>query len=131
MKIIAFFFRHSRRAVLLSVLAGMFSGVCNAALLAVINSVIKRNGATSALLWTFGGLCALLPVARFSSEFLLNRLGHSAIYNLRMQLCRQILSAPLRHLEELGVARLLAGLTDDIPAITTALLAVPVLCVNV
>jgi len=130
MKVIAFFFRYSRRTVLLSVCAGVISGACNAALLAVINGVLKGNGSTSALVWSFVGLCALLPVTRFSSECLLTMLGEGAMYNLRMQLCSQILDAPLRHLEQLGTPRLLAALTDDVPAIAHAILIIPVLCVN-
>ncbi len=130
MKMIAFFFKHSRKSVMLSVLAGVISGACNAALLAVINAVVKRNGSTHALLWSFTGLCALLPLTRFISEYLLTYLGQGATFNLRMHLCSQILSAPLRHLEQVGAPRLLAALMDDVPAITAAILTVPLLCVN-
>src|SRR6185312_16743711 len=98
MKIIAFFFKHSRKAVILSVIAGVLSGVCNAALLAVINAAIKGNGRTTGLLWSFIALCAVLPLTRFTSEFLLTRLGQDATYKLRMQLCDRMLAAPLRHL---------------------------------
>ena len=130
MKILSFFFSHSRKAVLLSVFAGIISGACNAALLAVINSVLKNGGSTAALLWSFAGFCVLLPVTRFTSEMLLNRLGQGAMYDLRMKLCTQILSSPLRHLEQLGAPRLLAALTDDVPAITNAVLMVPLICIN-
>lgn len=130
MKMIAFFFRHSRKAVLLSVVAGVLSGACNAALLAVINAVLKNNGPASGMLWIFVALCAFLPVTRFSSELLLNKLGQGAMYDLRMKLCMQILAAPLRHLEQLGAPRLLAALTDDVPAITNAILMIPQICVN-
>jgi putative pyoverdin transport system ATP-binding/permease protein len=130
MKIIVFFFQHSRKIVLFSVIAGICCGICNAALLAVINATVKRNGGSSALVWSFVGLCILLPMTRFASEFLLTRLGQGAMYDLRMQLCQQILAAPLRHLEQLGVSRLTAALTDDIPTLTAAVLTIPLLCVN-
>ena len=130
MKIISFFLQHSRRAVFLSVMAGVFSGICNAALLAAINSALKAGHPTSVLMWSFAGLCVLLPLSRFSSEILLTKLGQDAMYQLRMKLCRQVLSTPLRNLEILGQARILTTLTDDIPTIITALNAVPVLCVN-
>ncbi|MGZ4887631.1 MAG: ABC transporter transmembrane domain-containing protein, partial [Candidatus Angelobacter sp.] len=130
MNILSFFVRHSRRTVVLSVIAGIFSGACNAALLGVINSVVKRNGPTPALVWAFVGLCALLPLARFISEFLLAKLGQGATYMLRMQLCGQILRAPLRHLEEIGIPRLLTTLTDDIPAVTGAVSVIPIVTVN-
>lgn len=130
MKIIAFFLRHSRKIVFLSVAAGGLSGMCNAALLAVINSVLKTGRPGWVLVWSFVGLCMLLPFARFTSERLLTKLGQGAMHRMRMQLCRQILAAPLLHLEQLGSARLLATLTDDIPAITGAVLVIPLLCVN-
>jgi putative ATP-binding cassette transporter len=130
MKIIAFFLRHSRKIVFLSIAAGALSGMCNAALLAVINSVLKTRVPGWGLVWSFLGLCILLPFARFTSERLLTRLGQEAMHRMRMQLCRQILAAPLLHLEKLGSARLLATLTDDIPAITNAVSLIPLLCVN-
>jgi putative ATP-binding cassette transporter len=113
-----------------SLIAGVLSGACNAALLAVINLVVQKNHAATTLVWIFIGLCALLPLTRFTSEFFLTDLGQGATYNLRLQLCNQILAAPLRHLEQVGSARLLAALTNDIPAITAAILMIPLLCVN-
>jgi putative ATP-binding cassette transporter len=130
MKIITFFLQHSRRAVLLSVLAGVFSGICNAGLLAVINTELKNERPTAIVLLSFAALCVLLPLSRFSSELLLTRLGQDAMYRTRMKLCRQVLSAPLRHLEQLGPARILTTLTDDIPTLINALNMIPVLCVN-
>lgn len=130
MKIIAFFLQHSRKIVFLSIAAGALSGMCNAALLAVINSVLKTGIPGWRLVWSFVGLCMLLPFSRYASERLLTKLGQEAMHSMRMQLCRQILAAPLLHLEQLGSARLLTTLTDDIPAITNAVLLIPLLCVN-
>jgi putative ATP-binding cassette transporter len=118
MNMIAFFLRRSRKTVFLSIAAGALSGVCNAALLAVINSTLKTTPPGGGVVWSFVGLCLLLPLARFTSERLLTTLGQEAMHRMRMQLCRQILAAPLLHLEQLGSARLLTTLTDDVPAIT-------------
>jgi putative ATP-binding cassette transporter len=126
----AFLFQYSRRAILLSLAAGVLSGACNTALLAVINSALSRKGFTAHTLWRFIGLCALLPTARFISERLLNKLGQGALCKLRVQLCSQFLAAPLRHLEEVGTPAMLAVLNDDIPAITGAILAIPLICMN-
>lgn len=129
MKIVAFFLEQSKKTVAISVFMGLFSGACNALLLAVINGALKGNN-TTRLIWGFAGLCVLLPLARFTSEVLLTKLGQEAMFASRIKLCRQILVAPLRHLESLGAARLLTTLTDDIPTITTAVTILPVLCVN-
>lgn len=130
MKIITFFLRHSKKIVFLSIAAGALSGMCNAALLAVINSVLKTGIPGRGLVWSFVGLCLLLPIARFTSERLLIKLGQDAMHGMRMQLCRQILAAPLLHLEQLGNPRLLTTLTDDVLVITNAILIIPLLCVN-
>jgi putative ATP-binding cassette transporter len=132
MKLILFIVRYSRSTAILAVLAGIVSGACNTALLAVLNAALRNrtNTIPTKLIWLFGGLCVLLPVMRFASEFLLLRLGQGALFELRLRLSRQILSSPLRRLEELGAARLLAALIDDVPVITNALLTVPLICIN-
>ena len=129
MKIVAFFLDHSKKTVAVSVFMGLFSGACNALLLAVINGALK-GGHTTTLIWAFAGLCVLLPLARFTSEVLLTKLGQEAMFASRIKLCQQILATPLRHLESLGAARLLTTLTDDIPTITGAVVILPVICVN-
>lgn len=108
----------------------MLSGACNAALLAVINSALRATIPSRGLIACFAGLCVLLPFARFASERLLTRLGQEAMYKLRMQLCEQMLAVPLKRLEQLGTARLLTALTEDVPSITVAISIIPLLCVN-
>ena len=130
MKLIALFLRQSRTALILSVTAGMFSGLCNAGLLAIINLALNKKGSETTLIWIFASLCVLLPFARFTSEFLLSRVGQQATYELRMQLCRQILSSRLRHVEEIGAARLMASLNDDVATLAAAVGAIPLLWVN-
>lgn len=132
MKLFFFLVAYSRRIVLLALLAGIISGVCNAGLLAVINAALKNGGSPSSfLLRSFLALCLILPLTRLFSEILLNRMGQKALLDLRLRLSRQILGAPLRYLEEVGAPRLLAALVEDVPVITNALVAVPILFINV
>jgi len=131
MGIIKFFLNYSRRIVIISVVAAVVSGACNAALLAVINNLLKREGVTRPfLLLAFAGLCLPLPVARYISEILLSDLGQDSLYSLRLRISRQVLATPLRRLEELGTHRVLSVLTDDVPVITNTVLLVPLLCLN-
>ncbi|MGH9362503.1 MAG: cyclic peptide export ABC transporter [Thermoanaerobaculia bacterium] len=132
MKLISFLLRTSRGIVLFAVLGGLIAGGCNAALIALINRGITQGGLSSAtLVWSFVGLCLLLPTARFVSSALLIKLAQKSIYELRMHLSGRILAAPLRRLEEIGPPRLLAALTDDVRTITTALISVPAACIQV
>ena len=132
MELIRFVVRYSRRTAVLAILAGIIGGACNTALLAVITSSLRDpvNAARSYLVWVFIGLCIVLPLMRFFSEYLLLRLGQDALFEVRLQLSRQILASPLRRLEELGPGRLLATLTDDVPVITNALLNIPIISIN-
>ena len=132
MKLFLFFIHYSRRIAILAILAGIISGVSSTGMLAVINASLRRDGPSAGtLIWIFVALCLLLPLARFTSESLLIQLGQNALLELRMRLCRQILATPLRRLEEFGAPRLMSSLTDDIPTITNALLAIPLICINV
>jgi putative ATP-binding cassette transporter len=134
MKLISFLLKYSPVSVTLAVVIGLISGVSNAALLALFN-VALRGGDSSisrkTLIWCFVALCIFLPLTRYISEMLLTRLAQDALFNLRMRLCRQILDAPLRHLEELGAPRLMTALADDVPVITGTLVVFPLLCINI
>ena len=115
----------------LVVATGVLAGVANTALIALINSSWdKVGGAGSAIIGAFVALCVALPLLRLASQVLLLRLTNSAMFEMRMQLCRQILRAPLRLLEELGPHRLLATLTDDVPSVSGVVASLPILCMH-
>jgi len=131
MKIIHFLMQHSRRFLVLAVVAGVISGAANTGLLAIINATLNSQGATGKLALYFVGLCLLVPLSRIAAELLLAHLGQGALFELRMTLSRQILGVPLRRLEELGPHRLLTALTEDIPTITNIVTVIPLLCINI
>jgi len=131
MKLILFLLNSSPRIVIIAILAGLAAGVTNTSLLALINMNLNRTGApTARSAWVFAALCGVMLLSRCASSISLVRLARGAVFELRMQLCRRIISAPLRHLEELGAPRLLATLTDDVPAISNALTSIPLLCMH-
>lgn len=137
MKLIAFLFRYSKRiryarvTISLIILTGVMSGIGSTILIGVINSALNNQGQSSAnLVRVFIVFCIVVPVARFVSQTMLERLTSRAATSLRLDLCRRILSSPLRRLEELGQHNLLATLTDDVSAITSALSTIPLLCMN-
>ena len=131
MKSIYFFMRYSRRYVLMAVLTGIISGLSSTGLLALINASLKAKAySASTLLLVFIALCITIALSRIASELLLSRIGQKAMYELRLNLCNQVLQVPLRRLEEIGVHRILTALTDDVPAITNAVASIPVLCIN-
>jgi putative pyoverdin transport system ATP-binding/permease protein len=132
MKLLSFLLRTSPSVAILIIAAGLLAGACNTGLLALIGSALNSAGATKvSFLRNFASLSLLMLVSRVASEVLLIRLSQSSIFNLRMQLSRQILNTPLRHLEKLGAHRLLATLADDIPNISNALTTIPLVCMNI
>lgn len=123
--------RNSKLLVLLVIIIGLISGISNAALIAVINSALTRSGSSAGLLlWGFIGLCLLLPLSRFVSSVLLAYLNSRANFEICTALSRQILSAPLNRLEQIGPHRLLATLTSDINTIGNIMPALPGIVMN-
>src|SRR5215213_101000 len=124
--------KHARLMMGLILLVGVISGFSNAALLAMTNHWLSNVGPSSILfIIIFFTVCLILPLTRFASELMLINLSSKAILELRMEMSRQILSAPLRRLEELGLHRLLATLTEDIPAIGNTLVSIPIFTLHI
>ena len=131
MKILTFMMKYSKGIVILSIVAGLVSGISNTGLVALVHNILGRGkDRPEFLVVAYIGLCLLLPLARFTSQILLTQLSQKGIFELRLQMSRQILSAPLRRLEEVGSARIMSSLTDDLFIITTTLISIPVLCMQ-
>lgn len=131
MRLFTFMMKYSRGIVVLSIIAGLISGAANTGLVALVHNILQvGKNRPEFLVLAYIGLCLLLPLARFSSQILLTHLSQKAIFELRLQMSRQILAAPLRRLEEVGSARIMSSLTDDIFIITNTLSSIPVLCMQ-
>lgn len=127
----ALFLRGSRRVIALAVLVGMLAGFTSVALMALINAKVARpQTVTAELIWAFVGLALLDLLSNFASGLLAVRIAHENSFGLRMDLCRQILAAPLRRLEEAGAHRILAALTQDVSNLTNAFMRLPPLFLN-
>lgn len=132
MRLIRLIASGSRATLLLAVLAGVVGGAASTSLLFVINRGLSHNGSIPMnLVLAFLGLAALAMITRASSALILARIGADALFGLRIGLSRQILRVPLRRLEDVGAARLLGILTDDVLNITNAVASLPLLCVNI
>lgn len=111
----------------LTILSG-FSGI---ALLGLASMVLQgRLVSKEVILWSFVGLCILLPLCRFAAEILISQMAQQAVFDLQMRLPRKIAGAPLRFLEDHGIHRLLVVLTQDMQTFGFALLTVPTTCLN-
>jgi putative ATP-binding cassette transporter len=126
--------RHARLTLALVIAGGLVSGLLNTGLIVLINQAFAGSGARlegRTLALTFAVLVVCLPVLRFLSQGFLTWVTQKTLYHLRLRWCRRMLSLPQRELEEIGAARLLASLTNDLGAITEALLAIPLVLMQV
>ncbi|MGH8547624.1 MAG: cyclic peptide export ABC transporter [Methylococcales bacterium] len=131
MNLLRLLIHSSRWTVLLAVLTGGLSGLSSAGLIAVINSALDSDtSSTTILVGSFSALIFVMLMSGVASANLVMQLGQSAVFQLRLRLSRQILSAPLRQLQDLGSPRLLANLTEDIKTITESLATIPAICID-
>jgi putative ATP-binding cassette transporter len=118
----------SRGTIALAAASSVIAGLASTALIATVNSALSSEiSSRGRIIFIFGVLCIMVPVANFSAAFLLIRLTGRAAQDLRMQLSRAILASPYHVLEEIGAARIIATLTEDIPSLKDAITDLPFL----
>lgn len=129
MKFFQFLLKTSGPNILMATIAGLISGGCNAKLIALVNQAVTHAPIPNALPKFF--VLALFTLGMsILSQFMLIHLSQNAIYHLRLTLSRNILSAPLQHLERLGSHRLLATLTDDVRVLSHTVSVIPNICID-
>jgi len=128
MNLLRFLFRSSPKAAVIIALAGLVSGLCGAALIALINTSMHRGGVWIVLALVLVGLGKVFAGAL--SQWLLVRYSQTTLLNLAVELSRKALSAPFQRLEDLGTHRILTALTTDVFVLNNAVQAVPGLAVN-
>lgn len=132
--------RQHRKSMLSVVALNLLTAAVGIGVIAFINryflSGSEVGGAALAQTWSQGvgiwgytaaffGLIVLQLLTTFVSQFALTTLGHRFVYELRGQLLKRILDTNHAKLEQVGSAKLLASLSDDILTITTAFVRLP------
>lgn len=118
--------RHSRTLIALAVVSSFLAGVGYTLLIALIKNALSDGlFARPGLIRTFVVFCLAIPICGFAAQMILLYLTSKAGYELRIQLSRQILAAPLRQLETLGQHRLLATMSQDIGSVIELVTVLP------
>jgi putative ATP-binding cassette transporter len=131
MSLLLFLLRTSGPVLWVALATGLISGACSAGLIALISYAIAQEAAGGVVAAAFVGLGTIALTMAMVSRILLVRFSQAAVFELQMQLCRQILAAELKSLETLGLPSLLVILTEDIQAIAVAAGVLPVLMINI
>jgi putative ATP-binding cassette transporter len=132
MKLYIYFLRYSPRLLLFATLVGGVAGGTAAALIALTNASLTGHARLTGYSVTrFGALVLILVLSNYVSRILVLNLANRLMLDLRLLFCRQLVSTPLRELEELGKHGILATLTADITNLADAFRGLPALCINI
>jgi putative ATP-binding cassette transporter len=130
MQLIRFLVSVSWKGIVVAVVAGLIGGAANAFLVTQINSIISPEKHPGHTVELFLLTAVVVLVTGLLSQVLLIHLAQNAIYRLRAKLSNGVVSAPLEHLERLGMHRLMATLTEDVRALSQAVSAIPSICID-
>jgi putative ATP-binding cassette transporter len=119
------------RVTTMIALTGVISGLCSAAILAVINRALYASAdAMGPAIVMMVLLIAAKIATNAISRWLLVKYAQETLTNLSIDLCRKVLAAPLRLVEQTGAHRVLTALTTDVPTLGVTLQTLPTLAVN-
>ncbi|WP_327095304.1 ATP-binding cassette domain-containing protein [Nocardia vinacea] len=131
MQLIRFLISISWMRIAAVIAAGLICGVANTYLVTLIRGVVSPEPHPHVNIQSFALTGLVILVSGVVSQVLLIRLAQEAIYRLRADLSSGIVSAPLEHLERLGMHRLMATLTEDVRSLSQAVTAIPSICIDV
>jgi putative ATP-binding cassette transporter len=118
--------RRSRSMIALAIAFSFLAGVGYTLLIALTKRLLSESAASRPqFVLTFFALCVAIPALGYASQVILLYITSKAGYELRIQLGRQILAAPMRQLEKLGPHRLLATLGEDIGSVIELVTVMP------
>src|SRR5262245_55314049 len=115
----------------LTILAGIVNGLISVGVLAVVNRSLHHvGGFPTVLALTFLGLMAGKLLTSALSEIMLVRCVQDTVLTLTDRLCRSVVGPPFRHLERIGIPRVLTVLTTDVGTLAEGIHGLPSIVIN-
>lgn len=130
MKLIRFLLRYSPWLIVLATVIGILAGIASTMLMALINSHLRGVTNPSGDLWKFIILCFVVLVFHFLARIAISGLAQWSMFDLRLQLSRKWLTAPLRDLELAGSSKIMSAVTQDVDSLAQAMQALPGICID-
>jgi putative pyoverdin transport system ATP-binding/permease protein len=109
-----------------AVVANLLNAAASGGLMAVLHAMLAPRGDGAALPLGYAALLGVLFASGLVSQIALVRMAARAAYEIRLGLARGVLALPLARLEQLGGERIYACLTQDVTAVSSAWIALPV-----
>ena len=135
MKLVWVLFQSNKRKTLAIVALGLLSGVASTALIAAANNALYSGSSARYAHWQLAlafAVSAVIKVgANLAAGLLIGRTLQELTLMMCARLCRKISVTPLPKLEELGGPAVMTCLTDDIEALSGAILSIPSLVIDV
>jgi putative ATP-binding cassette transporter len=129
MNFLKFLLNISWKQIVIATVAGLISGTSSALIIALINQEVHQSHWVNALLY-FSLLVVIIVVMSIISQLMLVYLSQNTIYQLRLKLSENILTAPLQHLEQLRENRLIVSFSEDVHVLTLAISSLPNICID-
>ena len=130
MNILRYAARYARGTVLWAVILGTIGGGVTAWIVTLVGETLRTGVGTPRQMVTFAALAVIGCGLRFVSSDMLTRFSQRHMLEMSQDLTKRVVDSGLRNVEELGSARLLATLTEDIALITTTISAMPLVVAN-
>jgi putative ATP-binding cassette transporter len=129
-RLLSYLFNSCRREILIVAGLGLLGGASSAAIIAIVNSALHSQVTGILPVATFAIAVLIKLASGLVSNVVLLRMTQNSILRLCDEMCRRVIAAPLRRIEEVGASRVLASLTDDVATLSSAIAEVPHLVVN-
>lgn len=126
MQLFRFLFRVSGAQLVLALFVSTASGIGSAYLVALINRALQATADQRAQIGVeFAVTTAFVLLGAWHSQSLFVRLSQATLARMRVHISELMLTAPYRHIEKQGSARLLAVLTSDVQTVSDFYVALP------
>jgi len=120
-----------RSTLIWTAVLGVASGLASTALLTLTARALAAPAPRLADMFGFAALAIAAAAIRYVSATVSLRFTNLEQTDMAFDLCRVVVQAPLRRVEELGGDRLMATLNDDLNVISRSIVELPGLVTNV
>lgn len=131
MKVIVLLLKRNPRVVLAAIGLGLLGGAANAGLIAMISEqLINVEQGEDLAIKGYAMVVVAALITGIISRYIMIRISERMVAEMRLEGAYQFLEMPQRQLENNGIPRMMATLTNDLPAMAGSFMQIPSLVIN-